>query len=246
MNNKFYVYEWYDIDTNQVFYVGKGCGKRAYDTKQRNSKFLKYRANHNTDVRIVFSNLTEDEAFLKEKELYSLYSQNLNNILCNLMECGHGGLNQVWTDEMREYWSINNPMKQEEQIIRMQTSNPMKNKETALKSGQGHKKAVMINDVLYDGLVDAAQYYRVSPTAIYGWCKKGVNTYGEKCSYVNPPAKGKNHSKSVILDGITYPSIRAAAQAINENSSSLARYLKLGKTEFKGHSCKYADQQPSQ
>lgn len=25
---KFYVYEWYNIDTNEVFYVGKGCGNR--------------------------------------------------------------------------------------------------------------------------------------------------------------------------------------------------------------------------
>ena len=93
MENKFYVYEWYDIDTQQVFYVGKGCGKRAYETKQRNNKFLDYHSKHNTNVRIVFSNLMEEEAFKKEKELYEKYSQSPNNILCNLMECGYGGLN---------------------------------------------------------------------------------------------------------------------------------------------------------
>ena len=25
---KFYVYEWYNINTKEVFYVGKGSGKR--------------------------------------------------------------------------------------------------------------------------------------------------------------------------------------------------------------------------
>lgn len=28
MENNFYVYEWYNIDTQEIFYVGKGSGKR--------------------------------------------------------------------------------------------------------------------------------------------------------------------------------------------------------------------------
>ena len=36
MNKKFYVYEWYNIDTNEVFYVGKGCGNRYKTTSRRN------------------------------------------------------------------------------------------------------------------------------------------------------------------------------------------------------------------
>lgn len=246
MENKFYVYEWYDIDTQQVFYVGKGCGKRAYETKQRNNKFLDYYSKHNTDVRIVFSNLMEEEAFKKEKELYEKYSQSPNNILCNLMECGYGGLNQVWTKEMREYWSQNNPMKELDQIERMRNNNPMKNKEIALKSGKKHKRPVIINGIYYDGVKDAAKVYGITPEGVSYWCKKGYNSKGEKCEYADNKCKSNNRNKAVIVDDQYYSSIAAAARAINENKSCLARYLKLGKTEFKGHICKYADQQPSQ
>ena len=34
--NDFYVYEWFNIDTNEVFYVGKGRGKRYKEVKRRN------------------------------------------------------------------------------------------------------------------------------------------------------------------------------------------------------------------
>lgn len=134
MENKYYVYEWYNVDTNEVFYVGKGCGKRAYDIKHRNHKFNEYYNTHNTNVRILFSELSENEAFQKEKEVYNDYLEK-GYTLCNLMECGQGGLGQIWTDEMRKYWSEHNPMKEPEQIERMIKENPMKNKEIALKSG---------------------------------------------------------------------------------------------------------------
>lgn len=35
----FYVYEWYNIDTNEIFYVGKGCGERYKQATKRNKLF---------------------------------------------------------------------------------------------------------------------------------------------------------------------------------------------------------------
>ena len=35
---KFYVYEWYIVDTNEVIYVGKGTGNR-YKQTNRNKMF---------------------------------------------------------------------------------------------------------------------------------------------------------------------------------------------------------------
>lgn len=246
MENKYYVYEWYNVDTNEVFYVGKGCGKRAYDIKHRNHKFNEYYNTHNTNVRILFSELSENEAFQKEKEVYNDYLEK-GYTLCNLMECGQGGLGQIWTDEMRKYWSEHNPMKEPEQIERMIKENPMKNKEIALKSGQKHKRAVIINGVYYDGLSDAAKIYNITPEGIAYWCKKGKNSKGEICEYADKKeTKSKTRSKPVIIDGKLYESIAQGARAINENKSCLARYLQLGKKEFKGHTCEYANQQPSQ
>lgn len=37
----FYVYEWYNIDTGYIFYVGKGTKKRVYSKTSRNKLFFR-------------------------------------------------------------------------------------------------------------------------------------------------------------------------------------------------------------
>ena len=71
MENKFYVYEWYNVDTDEVFYVGKGCGKRYKEISRRNELFKEYYEKFNVDVRLLKENLSEEEAFYYEK-YYSL------------------------------------------------------------------------------------------------------------------------------------------------------------------------------
>jgi hypothetical protein len=61
---------------------------------------------------------------------------------CNLDDGGYGGVNFVWTDEMRKYKSIYNPMKEEKQRQRMRDNNPMHNTIVAEKVGFKHRKIV--------------------------------------------------------------------------------------------------------
>lgn len=90
INNKFYVYEWYNTDTNEVFYVGKGCGKRKDETKKRNKKFLSYIETHSIACRIIKDNLSEEEALHLEKEIIDFYKEK-NECDYNLMKGGTGG-----------------------------------------------------------------------------------------------------------------------------------------------------------
>lgn len=53
IENIFYVYEWYIVDTNEVFYVGKGKKDRYKNLHSRNKFFLDMLRTHNCDVRIV-------------------------------------------------------------------------------------------------------------------------------------------------------------------------------------------------
>lgn len=67
-----YVYEWWRPDTNVVFYVGKGCGKRAWSFGGRNRQFMKileelYDKKHCPIVRIYEANLTSREALKVER-----------------------------------------------------------------------------------------------------------------------------------------------------------------------------------
>lgn len=64
----YYIYEWYNIDTNEVFYVGKGTGRRKGMISNRNPYFKHYYNKHNCDVRIVKDEI-EDENYAYELEV---------------------------------------------------------------------------------------------------------------------------------------------------------------------------------
>ena len=122
----FYVYEWYNVNTNEIFYVGKGIGNRYKQVSKRNQLFKEYYENNECSVRIIKNFELEKDAFAYEnKRILELKAQG--QCFCNLDNGGTGGVNFIWTDEMREYKSIYNPMKEEEQKQRMRESNPMYN-----------------------------------------------------------------------------------------------------------------------
>lgn len=246
MNKIFYVYEWYNTDTNEVFYVGKGTGQRYKNKKNRNKEFLTYIENNPTDVRIVWKGPDEQEAFKKEVEITYKYKQ-INQCQCSLATPGCGGCHFVWTEEMKQYLSKNNPMKNDKQRERMRINNPMKNKEVALKNGKSHKKAIIIGDKQFDGLVDAAIFFHKDPTSIGHWLNRGKTPEGIECKYADGKSiKEVNRGTQVIVDDILYSSIAKAAAAVDVAPSSLREALKKGRTSCKGHTCKYANQQPSQ
>lgn len=91
ISNKFYIYEWYNIDTKEVFYVGKGKGNRYKVVKGRNSYFLNYHNKYSCAVRKVRQGMAEKEAYAYEIDLISYY-KDINQCKCNIHEGGHGGV----------------------------------------------------------------------------------------------------------------------------------------------------------
>ena len=85
MENKFYVYLHTRNDTGEVFYVGKGCGKRAWWKNGRNKHwhFIVNKAGY--DVHIYEGNLSEHDAFNIEKERIQFYGRKN---LCNYTDGG--------------------------------------------------------------------------------------------------------------------------------------------------------------
>lgn len=76
----FYVYEWYNTETSEVVYVGKGCGSRYRDKRpsRRNRYFMRYVKKHPCESRIVKDGLTENEAYDYEEKLIRRYkAENL-------------------------------------------------------------------------------------------------------------------------------------------------------------------------
>lgn len=84
INKKFYVYFHRRKDNNKVFYVGKGCGKRAWvKCNKKNSKWKDIANSVGYYIEIFKDNLTESEAESLELELINKYHQewSLTNIL---------------------------------------------------------------------------------------------------------------------------------------------------------------------
>lgn len=252
---KFYIYKWYNTETNEVFYIGKGCKNRSNQTSQRNPIFKDYYNTHSCAVKKIEYFDNEEEALKREQELIFEYKMK-DQAIANIDEGGHGGLSFVWTDEMREYKSKYNPMKAQEQRERMSKNNPMKNPEIAKKVGLKTRRPVIINNIEYSGLVEAAEKLNVCTFTIETWCKQGYNTNGQPCRYADESQKEYSedikkygarikHGKPVIVDGVYYPRVKMGAEAIGVIPESLINAIKANR-KCKGHTCSYANQQPSQ
>lgn len=144
---KFYVYEWFVEDTNEVFYVGKGSGTRYKTLSSRNKFFLDMYYTHHCNVRIVKSNLTEQEAFDEEIKRIKHYREKTNFRLTNVADGGQGSTGLKYTEEMRQKSSKANKLKWKDPKFRQRAielrhdpngpyqSNAFKSKISSLVSG---------------------------------------------------------------------------------------------------------------
>ena len=156
----YYVYEWYVVDTGEIFYVGKGTRNR-YKVKKHNNFFNYFIKMHDCKSRIVKTFENEKDAFSYEFERINEL-KSLGQCICNIYNGGFGGSTSWWNDEVKEIYSKNNVMKSEEQRKRMSKNNPMKNKEISKKVCSQNKRKVCIGNKVYDGVIDVAKEYGVT------------------------------------------------------------------------------------
>lgn len=242
----FYVYEWFNTENKEIFYVGKGTHRR-YKVRKHNERFNDYIKKYPTDSRIVKEFPTEEEAFKFEYE-YILKLKAKGQCICNINKGGHGGTTSWWNDEKRYQYSIHNAMKSEIQRNRMKQNNPMYNPDVAKKTAKAKTKPVIINGKRYDGVKSAAKALGIWDISIYRWVKRGYDTMGNPCYYEGEKAKSfTKHttcSKAVLIDDKRFPSVKAAAIYLGTYSEKIIRNIKAGKPVL-GHICKYDNQQPS-
>ena len=75
----YYVYKHHTKDTNELFYIGKGKGQRAFEASGSRNKLWKNIVNkHGYLVEFIKENLTEEEALQIEKEAIELYKPRAN------------------------------------------------------------------------------------------------------------------------------------------------------------------------
>tara|TARA_R110000803_G_scaffold168326_1_gene231451 strand:+ start:73 stop:687 length:615 start_codon:yes stop_codon:yes gene_type:complete len=132
MGKTCYVYIHYKKGTNIPFYVGKGSGKRAYEYKKRNDKWLDTYNNFGYDVEIIEDGLTDDEALFFER----FWEETLVGwgfILTNKIKCGTKtpvSLGDKLTDETKRKIS--------ESHRGMKHSDETKEKLSKIRTGEKH------------------------------------------------------------------------------------------------------------
>lgn len=223
----FYVYKWYIVETKEIIYIGKGT-KNRYKDKKRNKLFNEMIKRFDCKSEIIKYFDSEKEAFEYEHELICEYKSK-GECCCNLDNGGTGGVNFIWTPEMKHYYSINNIMKSKNQRKRMSQNNPMKNKYIAKIVGEKHKKPLYINDTLFDSIKSAAKKYNVGETTISYWLKVGYNKYNDLVYYANKEKpivdftinRHINNNQKVNYDGKIYESIKTLSKVLNVKYTTL-------------------------
>lgn len=103
----FYVYLHITKDTNEIFYVGKGKGNRAYKSSGRNKFWHSVINKHGFKVEIVKENLTEEQSVALEKQLIHEYGRRDLGVgkLVNLTNGGDGVSGKIYTDNEKKLLS---------------------------------------------------------------------------------------------------------------------------------------------
>lgn len=100
--NKYYVYRHIRLSNGTVFYVGKGCGSRAWSKHSRNPHWNHTYKKHGMRVEIVADNLDEKSSLDLEVVKIKEYLESGYN-LCNK---SGGGESPIVTDETRLKMSL--------------------------------------------------------------------------------------------------------------------------------------------
>lgn len=97
----FYVYQHVKADNGEVFYVGKGMGRRAYDSYHRSKYWKNIVAKHGVNVEFVKVNITEPESLeLEISTIEKFRSQGLK--IFNMTNGGDGTSGYTHTEAHKQ------------------------------------------------------------------------------------------------------------------------------------------------
>lgn len=99
--NRYYVYLHKRTTDNSIFYVGKGCGSRAWNCHGRNKYWTNIKNKHGLTVEILFDNLSEEESLQVEVDVI----KELKYFNYKLANFSSGGDSPVFSEQSRKRMS---------------------------------------------------------------------------------------------------------------------------------------------
>lgn len=164
-----YVYCHYKSGTDEVFYVGIGSDnkfKRAYSINGRNKLWLRIASKYKFDVGILSTNLSWEEACLKEIELISTHGRIdlKNGVLCNMTSGGDGKSNNVCSIKTRVLMSKSKRGTKLPDCVKHKIALSKQKKIVNLQTG-----------IFYDSAKEAAYYNEINLNTLYSNLSKSRN-----------------------------------------------------------------------
>lgn len=105
LEENFYIYVHCTLDENIPFYIGKGKKDRCKQHLDRSDWWKRIANKHDYYIELLEINLTEEEAFAKEKDYISKFGRRQfknGGTLVNLTDGGEGAAGKIYSDEERE------------------------------------------------------------------------------------------------------------------------------------------------
>lgn len=169
-NKKYYVYS-HKKENGELFYIGMGCGKRAYKKDTRSSFWKKTFNKYGLIVTILFENLTQKEAYEIEEYLIRYYGRRniKTGILVNLTNGGAGDFGYKPTIETLKLKS--EILKGKKQSVESNNKRSI----TLIKNRNISKKCKKIIDtetnIVYSSVIEVSEIFNIS----YSSLKKKLN-----------------------------------------------------------------------
>lgn len=214
IDRTFYIYQHKKADTGEIFYVGKGTKTpkksygRAYSFENRNRIWSNTVKKHGLIVEIIKEFEVEEDAFVLECELISLYGRrDSGGVLCNLTDGGEGAcgrpMSEAAKEKRRQHFKIN--------------GHPMTGRKGELHHRFGYRQT------------DEMKAYISSKLSGENHPLYGKHHSVEARERMSKAQTGGNSTRAkAVVDtttGALFPSVRDAANAVGINRNTLKSKL---------------------
>jgi hypothetical protein len=200
--NDFYIYAHYKKDTDELFYIGKGKGNRAWNIRDRNIYWSRIVTKHGYYVKIILKDLEESRAFIQEilaiKELKPVANLTLGgyggNTASNYSEEELENKRKKCSTARKEFWS--KKTKEEKELILKNSHKALskkwadmcpieKSKEQSRRSKMRKLKKVLClnNNKIYNSRADAAKDLNLKSTSKISKVATGKATHYKKYKF---------------------------------------------------------------
>jgi hypothetical protein len=158
----YYVYLHKRVTDGKVFYVGKGSGNRLVETYGRNPHWKNVAKKHGWTHEILFSGLTEDEAFSAEIDVIAEL-EYFGEPLTNMTKGGDGVKGLVFSDLHRSRLSAS---------LVGRSASPVSVEKLILNNKKRSRKIICVTlGLQFDSIKDAAEALDCTKGNICSCCK---------------------------------------------------------------------------